>query len=84
MMAALFLAASGMSALAQDYGQGDAAAMPPIILPDQLTSPITGDFNAQGSGNNAADDGSANPDGGATFQAPYSVPGEETLDPETN
>jgi hypothetical protein len=54
--------------------------MPSIILPEQLTSPITGDFRAQ-DGNAGASQPAA---GEETGEAPYSVEGEETLDPNTN
>jgi hypothetical protein len=53
-------------------------AMPSIILPEQLTSPITGDFRAQGG------DADVGQPPAEADQVPYSVEGEETLEPETN
>ncbi len=60
-----------------DYGN----SMPSIILPEQLTSPITGDFNPADGGSPQNAEGA---EGGESWQQPYSAPGEETLDPETN
>lgn len=71
------------AAQAQSEGDYGSSSMPSIILPEQLTSPITGDFNpADGGPPQNAEGPSA--EGGESWQQPYSAPGEETLDPETN
>jgi hypothetical protein len=70
---------AGASAQTADDSLGNSGpAMPSIILPEQLTSPITGDFRPQGGDAGASD----TPAG--VEEVPYSVEGEETLDPETN
>jgi hypothetical protein len=78
LMAGVWSADAG--AQTADDGASDvgAASMPSIILPEQLTSPITGDFRAQ-----SGDADAGQPPAGEE-EAPYSVEGEETLDPETN
>jgi hypothetical protein len=87
---AMVLAAGASGAAAQTmmdgYADPDAAAPPTIIMPDQLTNPITGDFNAREDGVAAGGESetSAYSDEGETWAQPYSVEGEETLDPESN
>lgn len=76
---------SGAAAQTAMDGYGDSGAMPSIILPDQLTNPITGDFNAR-KDFDPGDDAEVNtyPSEGEAWVQPYSVEGEETLEPETN
>lgn len=60
---------------------GGGEAMPTLILPHELTSPLTSGPAPEGTtAANAA--GSATP--AATEDVPYSVEGEETLDPGGN
>jgi hypothetical protein len=61
---------------------GAAGAAPTLILPSTLTNPITSGLDSEGHGSASAPGGNETPD--ATPQAPYSVEGEETLDPDTN
>ena len=87
---AVALAAGASGAAAQTmmdgYADPDAAATPTIIMPDQLTNPITGDFNAREDGVAAGGESDMNayPSEVETWVQPYSVEGEETLDPESN
>jgi hypothetical protein len=76
-MAGVCSSGAGAQTADDSLGDGD-AAMPSIILPEQLRSPITGDFRAQGS------DADAGTPPAQAEEVPYSVEGEETLDPETN
>jgi hypothetical protein len=69
-----------------DYGDVNSDAMPSIILPDQLTNPITGDFTAREDGVAAGGDPgtSAYQSDGEVWVQPYHVEGEETLEPNSN
>jgi hypothetical protein len=63
-----------------DTGASDVA--PTLVLPSTLTNPITNGLDSEGHGSASAPEGNETPD--STPQAPYSVEGEETLDPDTN
>lgn len=66
-----------------DSGAGTAGggeAMPTLILPHELTSPLIN--GPDGDGTASAPAGSATPE--TTEDVPYSVEGEETLDPDSN
>jgi hypothetical protein len=68
-----------------DSGAGTAGggeALPTLILPHELTSPLPSGPSPNGDGTANAPAGSATP--ATTEDAPYSVEGEETLDPNTN
>ena len=79
LLAGICSTSAGAQTADGSYGDGDSGAMPSIILPEQLTSPISGDFRPQDGGTPVSSAG-----GEETEQAPYSVEGEETLDPNTN
>ncbi|MGA7373765.1 MAG: hypothetical protein WBE89_10765 [Methyloceanibacter sp.] len=86
-VAALALMACGFGneAFAQSPGNTDAngsAALPTLILPNTLTSPLTSGLDPKGHGATSAPPGGETPD--AASEAPSSVEGEETLDPDTN
>jgi hypothetical protein len=51
-------------------------------MPGLLTNPLTSGLDSEGYGGTGAPAGSETPD--ATSEAPYSVEGEETLDPNAN
>jgi hypothetical protein len=59
-------------------GTGSAGA-PPLIMPGLLTSPLTSGLDSEGSPGAGAPAASETPE-----EAPYSVEGEETLDPNSN
>jgi hypothetical protein len=68
-----------------DSGAGTAGggeAMPTLILPHELTSPLTSGPGPDGDGTTSSPAGSATPE--TTEDVPYSVEGEETLDPDSN
>lgn len=69
-----------------DYGDVNSGTMPSIILPDQLTNPITGDFTARDDGIAAGGDPGTNAyqSEGEMWLQPYHVEGEETLEPNSN
>jgi hypothetical protein len=82
---ALMACAFGSEVFAQSPGNPDAngsAAPPTLILPNTLTSPLTSGLDTEGHGAIGAPAGGEAPD--ATPEAPSSVEGEETLDPDTN
>ncbi len=81
---ALLVCAFGSEALAQSPERPDtgSAAAPILILPNTLTSPLTGGLDSEGHGATGATAGGETPD--AASKAPSSVEGEETLDPDTN
>ena len=84
---ALLAGVSGAAAQTIDgYADPDVGAVPTIIMPDQLTNPITGDFNAREDGVAAGGEGDMHsyPSQGEASVQPYHVEGEETLDPGTN
>lgn len=85
LVAALALIAWGFGsgAFAQSpEGAPASSAAPTPVLPSTLINPITSGFDSEGQGSASAPKGNETPD--ATPQAPYSVEGEETLDPDTN
>jgi len=88
LLAALALIACGFGseAFAQSDGApadtGASGAAPTLILPSTLTNPITSGLDSEGHGSASAPEGNETPD--STPQAPSSVEGEETLDPDTN
>jgi hypothetical protein len=85
LVAALALIAGGPGnlALAQSSDNPDGSAgTPTLILKGTLTNPLTSGLDSGDYGNARAPIGSETPD--ATSEAPYSVEGEETLDPDTN
>jgi hypothetical protein len=51
-------------------------------MPGLLTNPLTSGLDSEGYGGTGAPAGSETPD--AASEAPYSVEGEETLDPNAN
>lgn len=76
---------SGAIAQSPDEAPADAGASgaaPTLVLPSTLTNPITSGLNSEGHGSASAREGNETPD--ASPQAPYSVEGEETLDPDAN
>jgi hypothetical protein len=82
--AALALIASGVAsgAYAQSSDGADgagSAGAPVLIMPGLLTNPLTSGPDTEGSRGAAAPAASETPE-----EAPYSVEGEETLDPNTN
>jgi hypothetical protein len=56
--------------------------MPTIVMPQELTNPLTSGLGADDKAHAPASSASPAPDGEA--EAPYSVEGGETLDPDTN
>jgi hypothetical protein len=72
------------NALAQssDYSDDVESTAPTLILPNMLTSPITSAHDSDGYGATGAPADPGTTD--APAEVPYSVEGEETLDPETN
>jgi hypothetical protein len=82
---ALMVCAFGSEAFAQSPESPDgtgSVATPTLILPNTLTSPLTSGLDSEGHAATGAPAGGETPD--ATPEAPYSVEGEETLDPDTN
>ena len=75
-------AASGAYAQSYDGSEGTGGERPTLILPNTLTSPITSGLESEGYGATGTT-GEA-----GTYEAPpevpYSVEGEEQLEPETN
>ena len=72
---------SGAFAQSPDGPNGSSEA-PTLILPGLLTNPITSGLNSDGYGATGAPAETDTQD--APSEAPYSVEGEETLDPETH
>jgi hypothetical protein len=62
---------------------GDAAAPPRLVLPGTLTSPTTSGLDSENNGATGAPAASHASDT-TSEEAPYSVEGEETLDPHAN
>jgi hypothetical protein len=80
---ALIVCGFGNAAFAQSPdGQNASPGAPTLILPSTLTNPLTSGVDSQGDGGNGRPAASETPDG--TSEAPYSVEGEEPLDPDTN
>jgi hypothetical protein len=87
-MAAAQMSAGGSAPSAEEPGLTLPEEMPALALPDDMTNPTT-DAPATESTETAdpapgtiGDPYFVSP--GGTWQAPYSVEGEETLDPESN
>jgi hypothetical protein len=83
-VAALAVIASGVAspAYAQSSDGADgtgSAAAPTLIMPGLLTNPLTSGLDSEGSPGAGAPAASETPE-----EVPYSVEGEETLDPNTN
>jgi hypothetical protein len=75
-------AASVAYAQSPDAADGTSSGQAPtLIMPGLLTNPLTSGLDAEGSPG-AAPTASETPD--AASEAPYSVEGEETLDPNSN
>jgi hypothetical protein len=71
------------------YGQSPDAAdgtgggqAPTLIMPGPLTNPLASGLDTEGSPGASAPAGSETPN--AASEVPYSVEGEETLDPNSN
>ena len=85
-IAALALIACSIAGTAfaqsSDYSDGAGGGeAPTLVMPGLLTNPITSGLDSDGygaSGNDGADDDDV------PAEAPYSVEGEEQLEPETN
>jgi len=76
-------AANGAYAQSPDAADGSGRGQAPtLIMPGLLTNPLTGGLNAEGSPGAGVPAGSESSDGAS--EAPYSVEGEETLDPNSN
>jgi hypothetical protein len=72
--------ASGAYAQSSDGADGTGSAGAPLlIMPGLLTNPLTSGLDTEGSPGTAAPAASETPE-----DVPYSVEGEETLDPNTN
>jgi hypothetical protein len=87
LVAALALVACGFAsgAYAQSSDGADrtgSGQAPTLIMPGLLTNPLTSGLDSEGSPGASAPAGSESPD--AASEAPYSVEGEETLDPNSN
>jgi hypothetical protein len=79
----LALSAGGWSTAA--FSQSDdfsGGAMPTLILPGQMTSPMTTGPAPENNVSDPAAGGYQSP--GAAWEQPYSVEGEEQLEPGTN
>jgi hypothetical protein len=87
LVAALALVAGGAvnGACAQSSDAADgtgSGGAPTLIMPGLLTNPLTSGLDSAGSPGAGAPAGSETPD--AASEAPYSVEGEDTLDPNSN
>ncbi|MGA8689283.1 MAG: hypothetical protein WB662_05045 [Methyloceanibacter sp.] len=86
--ATLIAGTLSIAAHAQTQGDPDAntvgggAALPMLILPDSITRPLTSNLGAEGNGAARAPGGMETPE--TPPDAPYSVEGEEPLDPGGN
>jgi len=75
--------ASGAHAQSSDASAGTGGGLAPtLIMPRLLTNPLTSGLDSEGSPGAGAPRVNETPD--AASGAPYSVEGEETLDPDTN
>ena len=81
-LAACALASEAFARSAQSPDGTGSVVVPTLILPNTLTSPVTSGLNPEGHSATPAPAGAEAPD--ATSEAPYSVEGEESLDPDTN
>ena len=76
-------AASVAYAQSPDAADGTGSGQAPtLIMPGLLTNPLTSGLDAEGSPGAGVPAGSESSD--AASEAPYSVDGEETLDPNSN
>jgi hypothetical protein len=75
--------ANGAYAQSSDGSDGTGSGQAPtLIMPGLLTNPLTSRLDSEGAPGAAAPVESGTPD--AASEAPYSVEGEETLDPNSN
>ena len=75
--------ANGAYAQSSDGSGGTGSGQAPtLIMPGLLTNPLTSGLDSAGSPGAGAPAGSETPD--AASEAPYSVEGEDTLDPNSN
>jgi hypothetical protein len=82
---ALVTCAAANVAYAQSPDAADGTSSgqaPTLIMPGLLTNPLTSGLDAEGSPGAGVPAGSESSD--AASEAPYSVEGEETLDPNSN
>jgi hypothetical protein len=82
---ALIACCAGSSAFAQSSDDRDGTGSgqaPALIMPGLLTSPITSGLDSDGYGATGTTEQTGTTD--APSEAPYSVEGEEQLEPETN
>ena len=82
---ALVTCAAASVAYAQSPDAADGTSRgqaPTLIMPGLLTNPLTSGLDAEGSSGAGVPAGSES--SGAASEAPYSVEGEETLDPNSN
>jgi hypothetical protein len=74
---------SGACAQSSDGADGKGSGQAPtLIMPGLLTNPLTSGLDSESSPGAGAPPGGETPD--AASEAPYSVEGEETLDPNSN
>lgn len=75
--------ASTAFAQSSDYGDGTGGGeAPTLVMPGLLTSPITSGLDSDGYGATGTTEQTGTTD--APSEAPYSVEGEEQLEPESN
>ena len=74
--------AFAQSAEAPAADSGNGASPPALILPNTLTSPLISGSDADS--HNSGPAPASGDASGAPSEQPYSVEGEETLDPDTN
>jgi hypothetical protein len=82
---ALIACSMASTAFAQspDYSDGTGGGeAPTLVMPGLLTSPITGGLDSDGYGATGTTEQTGTTD--TPSEAPYSVEGEEQLEPETN
>ncbi len=82
---ALIACCAGSSAFAQspDYSDGTGGGQAPtLVMPGLLTNPITRGLDSDGYGATGTTEQTGTTD--VPPEAPYSVEGEEQLEPETN
>jgi hypothetical protein len=79
---ALIACGAASGAYAQSYDGSEGTERPTLILPNTLTSPITSGLESEGYGATGAPAETGTYD--APPEVPYSVEGEEQLEPETN
>jgi hypothetical protein len=75
--------ASGAHAQSSEASAGTGSGQAPtLIMPGLLTNPLTSGLDSEGTPGAGAPGVNETPD--AASEAPYSVEGEETLDPDSN